>query len=228
MSWTCEQRFLDGPDIRVRWEILNPLLGHINSERLEYKIWSGTTGQNSRSAVFYLHGLGGTLDDCPYIEDYICSHVPLVRVACYGLSEGFWNLPKVVASTFGDICAILRNGRQAIYSIADILELDSYSIVAHSWGGFIACLAALGDTRCSKAMLLTSTPDICDALCRMDELSWITIPWIHYEAEKAKFGNSRYQLAWDAISPYGEANNPGLEMLILNREEDLVMRRWNV
>ncbi len=41
-----------------------------------------------------------------------------------------------------DHCAILHNSRQSVYTMADILRLDSYNIVAHSWGGFVACLAS--------------------------------------------------------------------------------------
>jgi pimeloyl-ACP methyl ester carboxylesterase len=219
---------LNGADIRDRWTIFNPLLAHVNLQGVEYKIWSDSAVTRFESAVFYLHGLGGTLDDCPFIEDDVCPHAPLIRVSCYGLSEGLWNISKLSVATFGDICALLHNGRQAIYSIADALGLNSYSVVAHSWGGFIACIASLGDIRCERVMLLTSTPGICDALCRMNELFWMTIPWIQYEAEQAKQGNSLYQTAWEAISPYGHVENTTLKMLIFNREKDLIMRRWNI
>ncbi len=237
MELICEKRFLEDSDIKDRWEIFNPLLSSAASQIVPYKIWSLPDAGRPRKAVFYLHGLGGSLDACPIdLEDSICPHEPLIRISCYGLAEGFGNIPKGFVATFGDVCAILHNGRQSIYTVADSLRLESYSIVAHSWGGFIGCIAGLNDTRCRKVMLLCSTPDICDAICRILELNDPIWPFaalgglwrITMEAYKAKFGHSRYQDAWDAISPYGKISNPAVNMLIFNREEDRLMRRWNV
>jgi len=236
MELICEKRFLEDSDIKDRWEILNPL-SSTDSRIVPYKIWSLPGVGHPTKAVFYLHGLGGTLDACPVdLEDNICPHEPLIRIACYGLAGGFGNIARGMIATFGDVCASLHNGRQSIYTIADNLRLESYSIVAHSWGGFIASIAALNDTRCRKAMLLCSTPDICDAICRILDLTGPVWPFaelgglwrIRQEAYKAKFGHSRYQDAWDAISPYGKIRNPGVKMLIFDREEDKLMRRWNV
>jgi hypothetical protein len=50
---------------------------------------------------------------------------------------------------------------------------------------------------------------------------------LRIDAENAKYGRSWHQIAWDHISPYGELKNSGIDMLIFNRAEDLVMRRWN-
>jgi len=231
----CQKCYLDASDIKDRWGILNILLGHVNSERVEYKIWSQESMVNFRTATFYLHGLGGCLDDCPEIEDTICGCMPLIRVSGFGISNP---VSAIGLATFGDVCAFLHNSRQSVSTIADTLRLDSFNIVAHSWGGFIACLTALSDTRCKKAMLLSSTPDICDALSQMYE--WVSLPgllWpladlfmgkLRFDAERAKHGEAWHQEAWENISPYGEVRNPGIRMLIFNRSEDRVMRRWNV
>lgn len=235
MNLVCQQFFLEARDIKNRWEILNPFLGSLNAERIEYKIWSQDSDIDSKTATFYLHGLGGCLDDCPGLEDTICAHNPMIRVSCFGISDP---VKSIGFATFGDICAILRNSRQTIYTIADILRLDSYNMVAHSWGGFVACLVALNDPRCKKAMLLCSTPDVCDALTQMYEL--VRLPGVlrpladvlmgklRIDAENAKFGRAWHQSAWEQISPYGTVSNPRFDMLIFNRSEDLVMRRWNV
>ncbi len=223
MRWSCEENVLEPAEIKERWEIQNPLLASLLSQGVEYRIQSDPAVRHIRNAVFYLHGFSADFGACsPDLEDAICPHAPLVRVSCYGLTGGSWDYPKLGPATFGDICAMLYNGRQSIYSIADKLELESYSIVAHSWGGFSACLAAFNDVRCDKAMLLTSSPDICDVFCRLP------VPWIASEAEQAKFGSSSYQDAWDAISPYGRVSNSGVDLLIFNRDEDPVMRPWNV
>jgi pimeloyl-ACP methyl ester carboxylesterase len=235
----CQKSYLDAVDIKDRWEILNIFLGALNSDRVDYKIWSSKDlPAKPKTATFYLHGFGGCLDDTPFIEDVICSHHPLIRVACSGVSGAFNSKINIGSATFGDVCAILHNSRQSVCTIADILRLESYSVVAHSWGGLVASLTALNDVRCNKAMLLVSTPDICDALTRMYKL--IPAPEQVYplfdlfmgklriEAELAKHGRSSYQKAWEDISPYGEIRNPGIQMLIFNRTEDCVMRRWNV
>jgi pimeloyl-ACP methyl ester carboxylesterase len=235
MKLNCEKRFLDFDDIQGRWTILNPLLEFLNTQPVLFKIWTDPLAIRPRKAVFYLHGLGGTLDDCPFIEDTICSNAPLVRVSCWGATD-----PErsITWASFGDVCAMLHNARQSIYTLADIMDLESYSIVAHSWGGFIACIAALNDNRCAKAMLLASTPDICDALSQMSELfAWPdgVSPLLHVftgelsqQAELAKHGASQYQEAWDKLSPYGPVANERVDMLIFNRSEDPVMRRDNV
>lgn len=235
MDLVCQKFYLDAADIKDQWEILNISLGSVNSERIEYKIWYQESMVNSRTATFYLHGLGGCLDDCPGIEDTICRHMPMIRVSCFGISNPG---NAIGLATFGDVCAFLHNSRQSVSTIADIFQLDSFNIVAHSWGGFTACLTALNDLRCKKAMLLCSTPDICDALSRMYEL--VSLPGVFrpladlfmgqlkFDAEKAKYGEAWHQIAWESISPYGEVRNPDVKMLIFNRSEDRVMRPWNV
>jgi len=256
LNWRCQESYLEAEDIRDRWIIQNPLLGSLNSERVNYKIWQGPDSVNRGSAVFYLHGFGGNLDDTPFLEDIVCPHTRMIRVQCFGLSSFLINLAKGSAATFGDVCTLLHNGRQGVYSIADLLDLESYAVVAHSWGGFIASLAALNDTRCKKAMLLVSTPNICDALSRIYEFTRLPerLGWAHdiliyglkgffgpfsialevfstripEQAKRAKVGKSSYQDAWDNISPYGEVMNPGIEMLIFNRDEDRVMTRSGI
>lgn len=238
MSLIIQKCYLDPDDIRDRRDIKNPFLSFINAQRLEYKIISDGSVPMTNAAVFYLHGLGGSVDEIPLMEDMVCKQSRLIRVACYGLSQGLLNLPKGLLATFGDVCTLLYNGRQSVHTIADILRLDSYFIVGHSWGGFIACLAGLNDVSCKKAMLVASTPDICDALSRMYDFVGLPEQFRNFadifagklrvEALKAKNGRSAYQIAWDEIRPDGPATNPEIQMLILNRSEDPLMRPWNV
>jgi len=227
--------FLNPSDLHGRWKIENPFSGGINNEPIEYHLLTTDTKWDFWRVTFYLHGLGGKLTDTPYLEDHICPNMPLVRLACFGLSRLYLG---AVVSTFGDICTLLYNGRQSIITLADILGVESYNVVAHSWGGFSACLAALSDSRCKKAMLLVSTPDICDAISNMYKLvglptsagpvADIFLGKLRGDALAAKFGKAKHQIAWNVISPYGEVANPNLRMLIYNRDEDQVMRKANV
>lgn len=124
-------------------------------------------------------------------------------------------------------------------ALADHLKLRSYSVVGHSWGGLISLLAGYDDPRCRKTMQLASSPDICDVVSRLYLMPDIPIPGLPTiaktvlgkligEAEKAKFGGSRYQDAWEAISPWSRQPQPGFELLVFNREDDPIMRRPNV
>lgn len=231
-----QKAYLDFKDIKGSWEILNPMLGYLNSERIHYEIGSTNATTGGETGVFYLHGLGSSLHDCPELEQVICPRTQIIRVECFGVA----NSNKSLAwATFGDVCAMLYNSRQAVYTLVDMLELKSYCVVAHSWGGFIACLVGLGDSRCEKAMLLTAAPDICDALSRMYELAPflptflrpvadLLMGKLREDAKNAKTGESWHQTAWDEIDPYKYAPNRRLEMLIFNRLEDKVMLKENV
>lgn len=236
MGILCQTYYLMPYNIKDRWEILNPFLKGLNAQGFDYMVCQEGT-EAKREATFYLHGFGGDPSVCPELNDVICPHTPLIRVqSVYREGDSF--LKPMAKATFGDVCAMLHNARQAVYAIADMHGLDSYNIVAHSWGGFISSLVALNDRRCKKAMLLTSTPDICDALSRMYEMFPIPkILWflgdifmgkVRVDAEKAKYGRSWHQKAWDSISPYGYVSNPEVRMLIFNRTEDKIMRRENV
>ena len=132
----------------------------------------------------------------------------------------------------------MHNAAQAISTIANRMSLQSYDIVAHSWGGMVASINGLRDPRCRKAMLLVSSPDICDVLEQMHSLHGLGFlaplldigvgPMLRWEAVSAKFGKSWHQAAWEQINPFGLSGNPNIDMLIFNRSEDKVMQRWNV
>lgn len=236
MAITCRKNYLMPYQIRDRWEILNPFLKGLNSQGFDYiECCEGI--DSKKEATFYLHGFGGDPTVCPELDAVICPHTPLIRVqSVYREGDSF--LKPMAKATFGDVCAMLHNTRQAVYAIADQYNLSSYNIVAHSWGGFVSTLVALNDSRCKKAMLLCSTPDLCDALSRMYEMFPIPkVLWflgdifmgkVRIDAEKAKCGRSWHQKAWDSISPYGYVSNPDVKMLIFNRAEDRIMRMWNV
>jgi pimeloyl-ACP methyl ester carboxylesterase len=238
MNLIYQKCYLDPEDIQDRKDVKNPFLSLVNAQRVNYKIISHRSVPIKNTAVFYLHGLGGSVDENPLIEEIVCARTRLIRVTCYGLSLGLFNVPKGMLATFGDVCTALYNGRQSVYTIADILRLDSYFVVGRSWGGFIACLVALNDPRCKKAMLIASTPDICDALSRMYDFVGLRDQFrdfadrlagkLRVEAIKAKTGHSTYQSEWDEIRPDGQMTNSGVEMLVFNRADDPLMRPWNV
>ena len=125
-----------------------------------------------------------------------------------------------------------------VVTIADLLDLESYAIVGHSWGGMCACITALTDCRCKKALILVGTGDTCDVFLSENRLgAWVSIPGITLlsgnlcgEAEKAQVGKSCYQAAWNDIDPWRTPIRTDLEMLFFNRvgSEDHIMREEKV
>ena len=219
-----------------KWSIQNPFIQSINQQNVTYKIIGSDIGSFSE-AIFYCHGLGGSIDDCPEINQFASIDKPIIRVSAYGLKspQNPFHLPIM---TFGDICTLLYNSRQAIIGIADKLKLSKYQIYGHSWGGFHSLLTALQDSRCQKCMLLVSTPDICDAITRMGNLVFndhaipeivrLITSGVSWDAHSAKFGKAVHQKAWNEINPYKQSNNPDLELFIFNRKEDRTMRKKGV
>lgn len=236
MERVCKKHFLEAGEIQDPMEIRNRLLRSANAERVQYHVTTDKKTSASRHAVFYLHGLGGRLSDVPFLEDFVCPHAPLIRVANFGLRRVL--LARCALATFGDVCVLMHNTRQSLLTIADRLGLESYDVVAHSWGGMVGCITALRDHRCRKAMLLTSTGDICDAIHNMYELARLPRPIrpladlfmgkMRWQAAAAMAGCSRHQAAWERISPYGEIVNRDVELLFFNRIEDRLMRRVKV
>jgi hypothetical protein len=92
---------------------------------LQDMVISGLTVQSPKTATFYIHGLGGCLDDWPHLKDSICHHMPMIRVSCFGISNP---VSAVGLATFGDVWACLQNSRQSISTVADILRLESFNI----------------------------------------------------------------------------------------------------
>lgn len=225
--------------------LLNYTLLHINKRPIRYKRLPGFDGANSPlQAVFFLHGLGGGMDDCWEIDWDIQRRADLIRVECFGASGVPWTTPL---STFGDACTCLSNAMRTVTTIADRLSLERYGIVGVSWGGMCAAVTAMKDTRCKKAFLTISNPDICDAMENAislfdlsanteNRLKWaidavsrvIPINAMPSEANKAKFGQSVHQEAYRKISPWENVVNEDVQMLIFNRAEDRCMRRDSV
>jgi hypothetical protein len=101
----------------------------------------------------------------------------------------------------------------------------------------VSAVNALSDPRCRRAMLLSSSPDICDAVSRMYYLNYLqalSLPLdlifgkLRWQAGLAKSGKSRHQAAWEKINPFSLVGNSDVELLIFNRAEDEVMLRSDV
>ena len=227
---------LPSKKINNLWQIGTPGLAASYQGDLDYRISYRLNHRRATEGVFYLNGFGGNLDDTPFLEDFVCDHMPLVRVQSMRLRNP---IASILGGTFGDACALIHNACQELIALADHLRFRSYSVVGQSWGGLIAFLAGYEDPRCRKTMQLASSPDICDVVSRLNlmwNVSFLGLPWIAQrvlrkliaEAEKAKFGESRYQDAWEAISPWTRQPQPGYKLLVFNREDDPLMRRANV
>ena len=116
--------------IPERWNIKSPFFENINHQSVDFKIIGANLNEFSE-AIFYCHGLGGSIDDCFEINELASNKKPIIRVSGYGLKPPQTVLNLSVA-TFGDICTFLYNSRQAVIGIANILGLSSYQILGHS------------------------------------------------------------------------------------------------
>lgn len=214
------------------WQLQNPWLAAVNRQLVSFEVTGARVGTFSQ-AIFYCHGLGGSPADCPEIDTLAQPNCPVIRVDAFGLKEPLTplHLPFV---TFGDVCSLLHNSRQAILALATELRLSHYAVIGHSWGGFMALLAGLADQRCRHVVMLASSPDICDAMLRLPDLLGLPemarhlTPSIAWDAEAAKSGRGLHQDAWSRLNPYQPSPNPDVKLLIVNRCDDPVMRRSGV
>lgn len=241
MNYAVEQLTL--ADIKGERLLTYPLL-FINDQPIRYKrLPAFDNARGPLQAVFFLHGLGGGMEDHWEINWDIQSRTELIRVDCFATCGKPWISPM---STFGDACTCIANTMRTVTTIADRLSLDRYGIAGVSWGGMCAAVTAMKDTRCKRAFLATSTPDICDAVenaLSIFDLStgiegilkWgiefvsnvVPINAMSSEARKAKLGQSVHQEAFNRISPWENVVNKDVQMLIFNREEDRCMRKEN-
>jgi pimeloyl-ACP methyl ester carboxylesterase len=164
--------------------------------------------------IFYTHGLGGSLQAQPEIEEvfeplgYIISRVeiPYHRSA-----------PELVVAlatmTFGELCLLIHETANSIVDRAKAFFPDEYAVIGDSLGGFISVVAAQRDSRISHCILLACSGDICNAVMNLNQL----IPGAGYfagafnlagngglriQAHKAIAGESDFQTEFEQVNTF--------------------------
>jgi len=228
MTEIRERGFISASEIEGHKTLItnDPLVGLFNSSRFEYTVH---IPRNASYVIFYVPSLDGDLDSFADVDELLVTGgAGIIKFLSFPDGFGPNRTHKFFLNdsvTFGDFCTVIYNSSKLISHLAAKYKLEKYSVYGHGWGGFICAAHGVKNPKCEKALLLSSTPDICDAL---------TYPAIAHnapnrsaEANKAKFGGSTYQDAWSDISPY-TITNTALKMRIFNNADDEYMRRDNI
>jgi len=216
--------YLPAEEIEGKLTLLNPALDILNNGTYTYELSADLEDMESTFAVFYLHGLGGNVESCREM-DYCFRErkVKLIRLMYFPdeLMEDRNDLFH--KASWGDICVFFYNISQMIKTIANKLNLSEYYIVGHSFGGMVAMIHSVREEKCKKALLLSSSPDICDVFSNS------ACPFkFKNEAHRSKFGRSEYQAVWNFISPYENIVNKDAKFLVFNQLQDYHMLSTHV
>jgi pimeloyl-ACP methyl ester carboxylesterase len=164
--------------------------------------------------IFYTHGLGGTLQAQPEIEEVFAPlgyKIVRVEVPYHGsLAE---LAIKLATMTFGDLCLLIHETANTIIERAKSFSPDEYAVIGDSLGGFISVVAAQRDPRVSHCVLLACSGDLCNALLNLNHL----IPGAGYvagmlnltgngglrvQAHKAIAGQSDFQEQFELVNTF--------------------------
>jgi serine/threonine protein kinase len=218
---------LPAVEISQIWEFDREELVYLNNIDINYFIFdkqASTFLDSPLDAIFYLHDFGGDAQDGEELKDIICQYTKLISVQCFGIAAAEYNAE--IFDDFNDICQVIYNTMRSIITIADKLDLTNYGLVGLNWGGFNACVTALKDSRCHKALLLETSPDIGQTLA---DLRTIVDPVVIDRAieasTEAKFGIASNSGVWEAINPWLEMERRNLQMLICDRAESSPKRQ---
>jgi serine/threonine protein kinase len=210
---------LPAVEISQVWQFDREELVYLNNIDINYFIFdkqSSTFLDSPLDAIFYLHDFGGDAQDGEELKEIICQYTKLISVQCFGIAAAEYNAE--IFDDFNDICQVIYNTMRSIITIADKLDLTNYGLVGLNWGGFNACVTALKDSRCHKALLLDASPDIGQTLA---DLRTIVDPVVIDRAieasTEAKFGIASNSGVWEAINPWLEIDRRNLQMLICDR-----------
>ena len=164
--------------------------------------------------IFYTHGLGGSLQAQPEIEEvFEPLGYTILRVQVPYHSNIVELATKLATMTFGDFCSLISNTADSIVERARTLALDEYAVIGDSLGGFISVVAAQRDPRVSHCILLACSGDICHAIMNLNSL----IPGAGYlagafnlagngglriQAHKAIAGQSDFQAEFERVNTF--------------------------
>jgi len=123
--------------------------------------------------LFYTHGLGGSPQAQPEIEEVFSPLGYTVTRIAVPYHRGVTELvTKLATLTFGDLCLWIHEGANALVDTARRFAPEDYAVIGDSLGGFIAVVAAQRDPRISHCILLACSGDVCNAAMHLHEVHW--------------------------------------------------------
>lgn len=164
--------------------------------------------------IFYTHGLGGSLQAQPEIEEvFEPLGYQILRVEVPYHSNPAELVTKLLTMTFGDLCLLIHDAANSITAQAQRFQSDEYAVIGDSLGGFISVVAAQRDAHISHCVLLACSGDFCNAIMNLNHL----IPGAGYvagmfnlagngglriQAHKAISGQSDFQAEFALINTF--------------------------
>src|SRR2546422_6449350 len=123
--------------------------------------------------LFYTHGLGGSLQAQPEIEEVFSPlGYTVTRIAVPYHHRVTELVTKLVTMTFGDLCLWIHEGANTLIDTARRFAPEDYVVIGDSLGGFIAVVAAQRDPHISHCILLACSGDVCNAVMHIHEVNW--------------------------------------------------------
>jgi len=123
------------------------------------------------SHLFYTHGLGGSRNAQPEIEEVFAPlGYTIIRVEVPYHDNVATLALKLATMTFGEFCLLIHETANSIIAQAKSFSPDEYAVIGDSLGGFISVAAAQRDPRISHCILLACSGDLCNAMMNLDRL----------------------------------------------------------
>lgn len=186
--------------------------------------------------LFYTHGLGGSLQAQPEIEDVFAPlGYTIIRVEVPHHGSVGELVRQLATMTFGDLCLMIHDTANTVIDQAKSFAPDEYAVIGDSLGGFISVAAAQRDPRISHCILLACSGDVCNAIRNLDQL----IPGLgvmagmfnlagngglKVQAHKAIAGQSDFQKEFELINTFQPERLARIRrLLILGDAGDPVM-----
>lgn len=211
------------------------LVDHGNSRPLKYKVIKPQ--HESKKVVFYLHGLGGSLSECPEYDTLFVEELNLsfVRIEhpLMSLDDLLQGAALLAGINPGTIFQALNNTSKMIDAIVKKEGFSSVGIIGVSYGGFSAIINAIRGKYAKKSMLVSSTPDIAFAMEKFPELFAdnpafkiaMKVLSVNFQTEgrNIRSGKGLLRNYWDNINPWVEPANKDLEIRCIGNYNDPVM-----
>src|SRR5215475_1187480 len=186
--------------------------------------------------LFYTHGLGGSLQAQPEIEEVFAPlGYSVIRVEVPYHSNLAELAIKLATMTFGELCILIHETANRIIDTAKDFMPKEYPVIGDSLGGFISVVAAQRDPRVSHCILLACSGDLCNAILNLGSL----LPGAGYlagmfnlagngglriQAHKAISGQSDFQQEFELVNPFRPERLARIRrLLILGDKGDPVM-----
>lgn len=177
--------------------------------------------------IFYTHGLGGSLQAQPEVEEvFEPLGYQVLRVEVPYHRNVAELAVKLATMTFGELCLMIHETANSLIERAGQFAPEDYAVIGDSLGGFISLTAAQRDLRISHCILLACSGDLCHAIMNLDHLlpgmssfaGMLNLAGnggLRVQAHKAISGQSDFQREFELINPFRPERTARLRRLLI-------------